>query len=115
MLSFLEENEIEELKNELSIIEHSVTGISGRDRWDTPEIKMPGGKKGKLCKDRYSALLMANHVARTLQAITPVKQEHNSVGGFANVIKLTRDGNLYAGAVPAALRASINYGAVIRR
>lgn len=108
--------EIEELKNELSIIEHSVTGLSGRERWDTPEIKMPGGRKGKLCKDRYSALLMANWAARTLQNTTPTKQEHNSVGGFANLIHLRSKGDaLYVGAVPPALKASINYGAVIRR
>lgn len=77
--------EIEELKDELATIVHTQTGTSGRDKWDTPEVKMPGGKKGRLRKDRYSALLMANMVARTLQR-TPETPEYQSVGGFANQI-----------------------------
>jgi len=60
--------EIEELKNELTTIVMSQTsGSAGaRDRWDTPDIKMPNGKKGKLRKDRYSALLIANMLARQM-------------------------------------------------
>ncbi len=57
--------EIEELKNELVLIEHSRTP-NGRDKWDTPQVKGIGAKKGRLRKDRYSALLMANMVGRTL-------------------------------------------------
>jgi hypothetical protein len=56
--------EIEELKNELSIIAHTKSDIAGRDRFDTPEIKTKTGKKGRLRKDRYSALLIANMLAR---------------------------------------------------
>lgn len=77
--------EIEELKDELATIVHTQTGTSGRDKWDTPEVKMPGGKKGRLRKDRYSALLIANMVARTLQR-TPDAPSYNAVGGFANQI-----------------------------
>lgn len=68
--------EIEELKNELTTIVMSQTSNSSgaRDRWDTPDIKMPNGKKGKLRKDRYSALIIANMLARkinrTLQPIS---------------------------------------------
>jgi hypothetical protein len=58
--------EIEELKNELSTIVHSATP-SGRERWDTPEIKLAGKQKGRLRKDRYSALFIANMGARVLQ------------------------------------------------
>jgi hypothetical protein len=60
--------EIEELKNELTTIVMSQTsGASGaRDRWDTPDLKMPNGKKGKLRKDRYSALIIANMLARQI-------------------------------------------------
>lgn len=57
--------DIEELKNELSYIVQTKTA-SGRDKWDTPETKMPGTHKGRLRKDRYSALLMANMAARTM-------------------------------------------------
>ncbi len=56
--------EIEELKNELSTIVHTKSDIAGRDRFDTPEIKTGQGKKGRLRKDRYSALLIANMLAR---------------------------------------------------
>ena len=60
--------EIEELKNELTtiVMTQTSTGPNARDRWDTPEIKLPNGKKGKLRKDRYSALLIANMLARQL-------------------------------------------------
>ena len=58
--------EIEELKNELSIVIHTKTDIAGRDRWDTPEIKTITGKKGRMRKDRYSALLIANMLARQI-------------------------------------------------
>jgi hypothetical protein len=60
--------EIEELKNELTTIVMSQTSSASgaRDRWDTPDLKMPNGKKGKLRKDRYSALLIANMLARQI-------------------------------------------------
>lgn len=61
--------DIEELKNELSYIVITKTN-SGRDRWDTPEMKLPGNKKGRLRKDRYSALVMSNMIARNLEMDT---------------------------------------------
>lgn len=73
--------EIEELKNELSIIQMTQTA-SGRDRWDTPEIVVAVGKKSKMRKDRYSALLMANMAARIMSKI-PTKHEYEFYGGFA--------------------------------
>jgi len=54
---------------------------AGRDKWDTPEVKTIGGKKGRLRKDRYSALLMANMTARTIQR-TPVPPTYDTIGGF---------------------------------
>ena len=76
--------EIEELKDELATIVHTQTGTSLRDRWDTPETKQAGtGKKGKLRKDRYSALLMANMLARQLNLFSSAnKNEYNYAGGF---------------------------------
>ncbi|GAF83318.1 unnamed protein product, partial [marine sediment metagenome] len=73
--------EIEELKDELSTIIHTQT-TSGRDKWDTPEVKLPGGKKGRLRKDRYSALLIGNMVARCMinESLRPV---YEARGGFA--------------------------------
>ena len=73
--------EIEELKNELAMIIMSQTP-SGRDKWDTPEVKLPGGRKDRLRKDRYSALIMANMSARTMRRY-PTPPPYEIVGGFA--------------------------------
>lgn len=56
--------EIEDLKYELTTIVYSKT-LNGRERWDTPEVKTEETtKKGRMVKDRYSALLIANKIAR---------------------------------------------------
>lgn len=73
--------EIEELKDELATIQHTQTP-AGRDKWDTPEVKLPGNKRGRLRKDRYTALVIANMVARTIMN-EPEKHEHVFVGGYA--------------------------------
>jgi hypothetical protein len=73
--------EIEELKDELSMIQMTQTS-NGRDRWDTPEVIVGTGKKKKMRKDRYSALLMANMASRVLQR-TPEQEAYNFYGGFA--------------------------------
>jgi hypothetical protein len=77
--------EIEELKDELATIQHTQTA-NNRDRWDTPEVKMPGGKKGRQRKDRYSALVMANGVGRKMTGVV-AKPEYNTTGGFANKMR----------------------------
>ena len=73
--------DIEELKDELSMIQMTQT-TSGRDRWDTPQVVVGTGRKSKMRKDRYSALIMANMAARTLQR-TPTQAEYQFYGGFA--------------------------------
>ena len=73
--------EIEQLKDELSMIQMTQT-TSGRDRWDTPEVIVGTGRKSKVRKDRYSALLMANMAARVLQR-TPTQEAYTFYGGFA--------------------------------
>jgi hypothetical protein len=88
--------EIEELKDEMSSIIHTQTGITGRDKWDTPEIKIAGGKKGRMRKDRYTALLIANAVARKLEREI-VYQFHETQGGFANVAGKDMSGRLFYG------------------
>jgi len=65
--------ELEELKEELSSIVHTKTS-TGQERWDTPETKLPGAKKGRMRKDRYSALLMANALAREVYLEPPKKE-----------------------------------------
>ena len=74
--------EIEEMKNELVLIEITQTA-TGRDKWDTPEIKVTGNKKGKMRKDRYSALVMANMGARNISLVKAA--EYMSYGGFAEL------------------------------
>jgi hypothetical protein len=73
--------DIEELKDELSMIQMTQTN-AGRDRWDTPEVIVGTGRKSKTRKDRYSALLMANMSARVLQR-TPEQVDYQFYGGFA--------------------------------
>lgn len=86
---------IEQLKEELATIVMTTTP-NGRDRWDTPEYKLPGGKKGRMRKDRYSALLMANAVARQLQRIIK-KPVYISEGGFAEITLERPTGPDYVG------------------
>jgi hypothetical protein len=92
--------DLEEMKNELSIIEITVTP-NGRERWDTPEIKTSVGKKTRLRKDRYSALLMANMSARSFN-YEPEYKTYDVVGGVAQRMTdsddlMSRD--LYSGPV----------------
>tara|TARA_R100000008_G_scaffold56377_1_gene34676 strand:+ start:438 stop:2414 length:1977 start_codon:yes stop_codon:yes gene_type:complete len=87
--------EIEELKDELSMIIITQT-TSGRDKWDTPEVKLPGGKKDRLRKDRYSSLIMANMSARKILR-TPPPPVYDTIGGFAGGIKGDMSGPEYVG------------------
>ena len=90
--------EIEELKNELSMIIMTQTG-TGRERWDTPEVKIAAGKKSRLRKDRYSSLIMANMSARQLDVERTVKT-YDHYGGFARKSegeKTEDDGPMYHG------------------
>tara|TARA_B100001094_G_scaffold243171_1_gene239221 strand:- start:11058 stop:13034 length:1977 start_codon:yes stop_codon:yes gene_type:complete len=87
--------EIEDLKDELTMIQITQTA-TGRDKWDTPETVIGTGKKGKLRKDRYSSLIMANMAARTL-ARMPSPEEYKFYGGFATVDKTDKKGDLYSG------------------
>jgi hypothetical protein len=87
--------EIEQLKDEISTIVHNQTP-SGRDRWDTPEVKLPGNKKGRLRKDRYSALLLANIVARCMENQLQGRR-YEFAGGYAGQKKGNTAGKMYSG------------------
>ena len=105
--------EIEELKDELAVIEMSQTSVTGRERWDTPEIKKAGGKKGRMRKDRYSALVIANMVARAIEnrlTGTP----HKFVGGYAQSGKARIYGRLYDGPEELVAKMQANYRGVHR-
>lgn len=81
--------EIEELKNELSLIEITAS-VNGRERWDTPEVKVGVGKKERMRKDRYSSLLMANMAARRLSNQL-AQAPYTFYGGFAEVKTKKKD------------------------
>lgn len=110
--------QIEELKKELITIVHSRTGtgVQGRERWDTPEIKTEGMKKGHLRKDRYSALLMANYLARNygkgLDTLDYNAANRLRNGGVQKKKKAGGIGDLYVG---AQWIKKVNDGQVFRR
>tara|TARA_B100000287_G_scaffold363855_1_gene357785 strand:+ start:639 stop:2684 length:2046 start_codon:yes stop_codon:yes gene_type:complete len=105
--------EIESLKDELATIEHTQTS-SGRDKWDTPQTVEAGGKKGRLRKDRYSSLLMANEVAHTLNNQLS-GTEHKFVGGYANQQKGLKKGQLYTGPEHLVKKMNGVYGMGVKR
>ena len=71
---------------------------SGRERWDTPQVKAAGSKKGRLRKDRYSSLIIANMSARQLMR-APEKVDYDTIGGFAGGLRSDQDnqGPMYHG------------------
>jgi intein/homing endonuclease len=87
--------EIEELKNELTSIVHTTTA-TGRDHWDTPEFKSANNKKGRMIKDRYSALLMANAAARRFNLVITAPTYH-AVGGYVGQKLKDNNTSLYTG------------------
>jgi hypothetical protein len=89
--------EIEELKNELTTIVMTQTsnGPNARDRWDTPETKLGHGKKGRLRKDRYSSLLIANMLARQFtKVLKPI--DYDVIGANARD-QVKNNGSMYKG------------------
>lgn len=86
--------EIESLKDELASIIHSETA-TGIEHWDTAEVKIAGDKKGKLRKDRYSALVMANGIARSLSGDKRFGKPE--VGGWAAYQKIESRGEAFSG------------------
>ena len=89
--------EIEDLKNELTtiVMSQTSTGPGASDKWDTPEVKLGNGKKGRLRKDRYSSLVIANMLARQsrLELAMP---EYNVIGGDRTQI-VKQEGDMYKG------------------
>jgi hypothetical protein len=106
--------EIEELKNELTtiVMSHTSTGSGGRDRWDTPEVKSSSGKRGRLRKDRYSSLVIANMLARQMTR-TLAAPDYNMVGNNLkdlSSIKNKKDQELYKG--PEWFTSAANDGGI---
>lgn len=100
--------EIEELKNELTTIVMTQTsqGPNARDRWDTPEVKLSGGRKGRLRKDRYSALVIANMLARQISRLLDTAITYDAIGGDTRSITQDNKGQMYKG--PEWFTSSVN-------
>lgn len=112
--------EIEELKSEITTIQHVPTS-TGKDHWDTPQIKTPDMKKGRLHKDRFSALIMAAYAARRLRNEKPQAAYIPSGGMVGRIHTSSANGGpagpLYIG--PAWFTEAVsqmpNYGKVVPR
>ena len=105
--------EIEDLKDELSTIEHTQTP-SGRDKWDTPQIAAPGGKKKRLRKDRYSALCIANQIARCIDTALQ-RPKYVAKGGYVGqkFEPANKTGKLYTG--PTHITRKLIGGVSVRK
>jgi intein/homing endonuclease len=105
--------EIEELKDELATVEHTQTA-NGRDRWDTPDTVKVGFKKARMRKDRYSALCIANMIARVAEnALEPT--QYNVVGGYVGQKKSDVGGALYVGPQYITQKIGSFYGMGVHR
>lgn len=98
--------EIEDLKNELTtiVMSQTSTGPGARDKWDTPEVKLGNGKKGRLRKDRYSSLVIANMLARQSR-IELAAPNYDVIGGDRSKI-VKQEGDMYKG--PEWFTKSVN-------
>lgn len=98
--------EIEDLKNELTtiVMTQTSTGPGARDKWDTPEVKLGNGKKGRLRKDRYSSLVIANMLARQSR-IELAAPNYDVIGGDRSKI-VKQEGDMYKG--PEWFTKSVN-------
>lgn len=90
--------EIEELKNELAsiVVASAGKGVSGRLNWSVPDVLLPGMRKAKGRKDRYSALIIANSLARIMYAKKyKVESNYQIHGGL--VQNFQKNGQAYSG------------------
>ncbi len=83
-------HEIEELKVELTSIVVTPSASLGKEVFDTPAIKGVGDRKGRLRKDRFSALLYANYYGRTRNKEDVFKVNYRAVGGTKETIRKTK-------------------------
>lgn len=91
--------EIEDLKDELTSIVVGIagTGVAGRLRWSVPDVLLADNKKGRGRKDRYSALLIANSIARRLYSTKHKEVGYTCHGGLMQDFKKTGKEPMYTG------------------
>lgn len=85
---------LEELKNELCTIQMSETA-TGRERFDTPKVVSPGAVegrsvKGRLRKDRYTALLLSHKFIYDTHIAVDSDIDYEDVAG--NIVKREKPG-----------------------
>lgn len=79
--------EIEELKNEITLIVVTPSSTLGKETFDVPKTKGENTPKGYLRKDRYSSLLYANYYARNRDKKDAFKVEYVASGGTINELR----------------------------
>lgn len=102
---------IEELKNELCTIQMTETA-TGKEKFDTPQVVQPGAvegrsRKGRLKKDRYTALLLSYKYIYDQGISVGEEIDYNDVAG--NIEKRAKPGKnepLYRGAGVGRMRNS---------
>jgi hypothetical protein len=85
---------LEELKNELCTIQMSET-TTGKEKFDTPQVVSAGAvegrsRKGRLRKDRYTALLLSHKFIYDTDIAPDVSIDYNDVAG--NIAKREKPG-----------------------
>lgn len=85
---------IEELKNELCTIQMSET-TTGKERFDTPQVVQPGAvegrsRKGRLRKDRYTALLLSHKYIYDTEIAQDDSIDYEDIAG--NITKRSKPG-----------------------
>lgn len=104
---------IEELKNEICTIQMTETA-TGKEKFDTPSVVQPGsveGRKrtGRLVKDRYTSLLLANKYAYDLDTSQPVVIDYDDIAGNMMINKNKHSGDLYRGPGVGRMRNSEHF------
>lgn len=93
---------LEELKNELCTIQMSETA-TGKERFDTPQVVQPGAvegraRKGRLRKDRYTALLLSHKYIYDTHVATGTDVDYEDVpGNIAKRLKPGKNEAMYQG------------------
>jgi hypothetical protein len=112
---------LEELKNELCTIHMSETA-TGKERFDTPQVVQPGavegrGRKGRLRKDRYTALLLSHKYIYNTDIAQPDNIDYEDVpGNIEKRAKPPKNEPLYRGAGVGRMRNAqyTRYGGIFK-
>ncbi len=95
-------HEIEELKNELCTIQKSET-TTGKERFDTPSVVTQNSiegrqRKGRLRKDRYTALLLGHKYVYDTDVQPEIGIDYNDIAGnFEQYKKIDPSEGMYRG------------------